>query len=176
MNIIQLSPQFNSQPRNQNPRMIVVHSTGGSSLSGAIDTLRAKGLGYHFLIDKDGRVYQGCRMDRKCGHAGNSYGPLEAERNISKKQDSHANFIKKTSVNDYSIGMSFVQDLDEELTIEQLHAAQELLNFILRAKPYIRWITGHKDVSPHRKIDPYSNSIVTMLGRQFHLDIYKAVP
>tara|TARA_R110000868_G_scaffold287378_2_gene547744 strand:- start:3188 stop:5557 length:2370 start_codon:yes stop_codon:yes gene_type:complete len=36
----------------------VIHHTGGGSMSGAIETLKQRGLSYHYIIDKDGTVKQ----------------------------------------------------------------------------------------------------------------------
>jgi hypothetical protein len=36
----------------------VIHHTGGGSMSGAIETLKQRGLSYHYIIDKDGNVKQ----------------------------------------------------------------------------------------------------------------------
>lgn len=172
---VALTPYFVSTPRHHNPIMIVIHSTGGGTLNGAVTTLRKKHLGYHFIIDKDGTIYQGCQMDHNCGHAGNSYGPLEAERGISRKQNERAEFIARTSVNDYAIGVSFVQALNESLTAKQEQAVRELIADILRKKPFVTWITGHKNVSPRRKIDPYSEDLVPTLAKEFKLKFFKLV-
>lgn len=172
MKVTKLDPQFVSKPRTQPPIMIVVHSTGGSTDEGAIETLYAKKLGYHFLIDKDGTVYQGCAMDRNCGHAGNSYGPKERLRHVSTRQNKKREFIAGCSVNDYSIGISFVQTPAQPLTVEQKVSAREVVKMILKAKPFITHIAGHKDVSYKRKIDPYSD-FTEVLAQEFHLAHFK---
>lgn len=48
---------------------IVVHESAGPTLDGAISTLKQRGLSYHFIIDKDGTVYQLQPIDRKAPHA-----------------------------------------------------------------------------------------------------------
>lgn len=54
---------------------IVLHASAGSSLSGAVSTLRAKGYGYHFILDKDGTIWKGAPILSSVGHAGESVGP-----------------------------------------------------------------------------------------------------
>lgn len=36
----------------------IIHHTGGGNMSGAIETLKQRGLSYHYIIDKDGTVKQ----------------------------------------------------------------------------------------------------------------------
>lgn len=50
---------------------LVVHQTGGSNAQSALDNYKAGGAGAHFLVDKDGTIYQTARVDQKCWHLGN---------------------------------------------------------------------------------------------------------
>jgi N-acetyl-anhydromuramyl-L-alanine amidase AmpD len=50
---------------------IVVHQTGGSTAESALSSYGAGGNGAHFLIDKDGTIYQTARVTQKCWHVGN---------------------------------------------------------------------------------------------------------
>lgn len=66
--------------RKFNPTHIVVHCTAGSS--NALQTLKGQnkgGLGYHFIIDRDGTFLQTAHPDLLIHHAG-------GERNISKQR------------------------------------------------------------------------------------------
>src|SRR5579863_3695506 len=50
---------------------IVVHQTGGSSAESAFSSYRHKGAnGAHFLIDKDGTIYQTASLYRVANHVG----------------------------------------------------------------------------------------------------------
>ncbi|MBV8273343.1 MAG: N-acetylmuramoyl-L-alanine amidase, partial [Cupriavidus sp.] len=50
---------------------IVVHQTGGQSAQGTLAGYRAKGAnGAHFLIDKDGTIYQTASLNKKTNHVG----------------------------------------------------------------------------------------------------------
>ena len=136
--------------------LIVMHSTAGSSLAGAVSTLRARGYGYHYLIDKDGSVWKGCPIARSVGHAGNSYGPREEERDVGRRQNSRAEFIAGCSVNGYSIGISFVNENNGRtpLSPAQVDSAINLVRAIHAVMPSVTHITTHAIVSPHRKTDP----------------------
>ena len=49
---------------------IVVHQTGGSTADSAFGSYKNGKAAAHFLIDKDGTVYQTARVDRMCWHVG----------------------------------------------------------------------------------------------------------
>jgi len=50
---------------------IVVHQTGSSSAASSLSSYDKGANGAHFLIDKDGTIYQTARIDQKCWHVGN---------------------------------------------------------------------------------------------------------
>ena len=157
-----------------NVGLVVMHCTAGNNVTGAIDTLRANGLAYHYLIsngkdrtgrykDEDGLIYKLCPLSERASHAGNSYGPREAGRGVSRLQDRHGNFLASPtpSVNDYSIGISFVNidDGSVPITEAQYNAAVELIKSIngTKAKSFtfnLEYVTSHAKVSPIRKVDP----------------------
>lgn len=136
--------------------LIVLHATAGGTLSGAISTLRARGLGYHYLIDRNGDVWKGAPISRNLGHAGNSYGPREQAKGVSRKQDSGSKFVAGCSVNGYSIGISFVNRDDgvQHITPEQERSAIALVREIHALMPQVKHVTTHAIVSPRRKVDP----------------------
>ncbi len=51
---------------------IIVHQTDSSTAAATLNGYRsgADGKGAHFLIDKDGTIYQTARLDQKCWHIG----------------------------------------------------------------------------------------------------------
>lgn len=152
------------RPRGTKIDTIVVHYTAGGSLSGAVDTLLDKNLGYHFLIDLDGRIYKGAGYLREVGHAGSSYGPQEQARKISTAQylNTRQNrelrrvgkFVAGCSVNSYTVGISMVnRNEGQPMTAKQAISLYNLV-WVLKAALPLKYITGHKDVSPGRKTDP----------------------
>lgn len=145
---------------------IVVHYTAGGSLSGAVSTLLDKKLGYHFIIDLNGRIYKGAGYLSQVGHAGSSYGPQEQARRISSAQYPNTRqnrelrrvgkFLAGCSVNSYSIGISMVNSNDGRPMTEAQAASLYSLIWALKGDKQLplKYITGHKDVSPGRKTDP----------------------
>jgi N-acetylmuramoyl-L-alanine amidase len=55
------------------PKGVVVHYTAGPSVEGAVSELLAKDLGYHLIIDRDGRVYQMTSLTKSVWHAGRAF-------------------------------------------------------------------------------------------------------
>ncbi|MCQ8104377.1 N-acetylmuramoyl-L-alanine amidase [Methylomonas sp. SURF-2] len=50
---------------------IVVHQTGAATAGSSFSSYDSGNNGAHFLIDKDGTIYQTARIDQKCWHVGN---------------------------------------------------------------------------------------------------------
>lgn len=109
---------------------LVVHHTGGRGLQTAIDTLKARGLGYHYLIDRDGSVTNYVPDDQKAFHAG--------------KTDKHPE-IKNSN----SIGVALVAKDDKDITKQQL-ASGFNLGQQLMAKYGIGSVYGHGETSSHK--------------------------
>lgn len=163
-----IEPPLSSSKRNPAVKveMIVMHSTAGGSLSGDITTLRKRGLAYHYLIDRDGKVYKCIPLSNKCSHAGSSYGPVEQRNGVSREQYKYtsanvkagrvAKFVAGCTVNGYTVGISFCNRNDgkEEITAKQLASAEELVKAVLEQYPSIDKISCHYEVSPGRKSDP----------------------
>lgn len=49
---------------------IVLHQTGASTAASSLSSYDAGANGAHFLIDKDGTIYQTARINQKCWHVG----------------------------------------------------------------------------------------------------------
>lgn len=142
---------------------IVLHWTAGSTFKGAVDTLYSKNYGYHFIIDTDGTSVQTDKLNRQVPHAGNSYGP------------------EGTGVNKYSIGISIVAAGAGKINSDQISTVNSLILDLLsdsEFKKNIKWITGHHQISPGRKIDPYDfpfdETIKTINGSGYDLTYWRA--
>ena len=109
---------------------LVVHHTGGRGLQTAIDTLKTRGLGYHYLIDRDGSVVNYVDDNQKAYHAGKT----------DKKPDVN---------NSNSVGMAIVAKDDKDVTKEQIQAGF-LLGQKLMGKYGISSIYGHGETSGHK--------------------------
>ncbi len=119
----------------QDPIMIVLHDTAGPSVVSAENTFKSErpGLGYHFMIARDGGIFQYAPITNSVGHA------------------LHFNFR--------TIGISFAGGGKfGPVTDAQIDAVIDLINYNIKPNsPNLRFITGHKHCSPRRKIDPRFN-------------------
>ena len=181
MNISVLKTFLPSDPRPEGVRVdtLVMHSTAGrekpsSSIESARSTLEKRKLSYHYIIARDGTIYKCAPVGRAARHAGSSYGPHEQKAGKSmvqyvynaenKSKGRVHKFLAGTSVNSYTIGISFVNmnDGSESYTSEQIEAAKDLVGVLKGAMPDLAFVTTHYEVSPKRKSDPF--------GEGFNLD------
>jgi N-acetylmuramoyl-L-alanine amidase len=136
---------------------IVLHATAGSSLGGALSTLRLRGLSYHYLIEKNGEVTKCAPSSRVAFHAGKSEGP------------------EGSNVNDYSIGISFVNlnDGKDPITYDQEQAAKLLVLDLENHFP-LSWVTTHYAISPGRKTDPkpFNSARLTAFAKAVGLNAF----
>lgn len=142
MNIRILKPQLSTSRRPPGTVVdtVVLHATAGSTLAGAISTLRERRLSYHYLIDKSDDVVKCAPTGMAAKHAGESLGP------------------QGEWVNRYSVGISFVNlnDGRDPYTPAQIEAARELILALRKAIPTLRHLTTHYAIAPNRKTDPRS--------------------
>lgn len=54
------------------PQGVTVHYTADRDLKRSLKSLADRKLGYHLIIDRDGKITQTCYMDRRTNHAGPS--------------------------------------------------------------------------------------------------------
>ena len=134
-------PSDNFGPRRDGavPDIVVLHYTAMASAEGARDWLchPDAGVSAHYVIGRQGTVWQLVREDMRAWHAG-----LGAWGSI-------------TEVNSRSIGIEIANTGAEPFPEPQMAALETLLAGILK-----RWripperVIGHSDMTPGRKIDP----------------------
>ncbi len=126
--------------RTQKPTIIVLHASAGKSDAGDLSWIVSpkSGVSYHYLVGRDGEVYELVSPDRIAYHAGVS----------EWKGVKHCNA--------YSIGVAWANRHDrvEPLTAAQLTAMRDLLNHLCERYPSIGEIVTHAQVAPGRKRDP----------------------
>lgn len=126
-------------------KLIVVHADASPSEGSTINWMRHPDsqVSYHYLVGRDGRLYQLVDDNRKAWHAGVS--------------DWTAECLVGNSVNPTSIGVAFSNDgKGEEYTDTQYKVGGELLyELMLRYGIPLHRIRGHNEVAPERKSDPY---------------------
>lgn len=139
-------PSPNQSPRKEGSVVsaIILHADAGKTEQGTITHIQTKhadpkkNVSYHYLIGRDGRVFQFVDEDRKAWHAG-----------ISELDG-------VPDCNQFSIGVSFANDqLGEHFTPAQIDTGVDLVADICRRRGIkVSRIAEHSQVSPNRKVDP----------------------
>ena len=92
----------------------------------------------HYLIDREGKIYQLVKDSNIAYHAGES-----------KMPDG------RTNVNNFSLGIELMNTKDSNFTKNQYASLNKLISFI--KKNYkITSILGHNEIAPGRKTDPWN--------------------
>lgn len=134
------SPNYGDRPPGVTPSCVVLHADAGKTDKGTVDWIGRpeSKVSYHYLIGRDGMVYQFVSEAKKAWHAGIS------------------SFDGVPFCNDYSIGVSFANNQKgEKFTAAQIDVGVELVARICRRYDIpIHRITTHAIVSPGRKHDP----------------------
>lgn len=117
---------------------VIVHATAGASGQSSVTWLAQIGLGYHYIIERDGAIIVGVPKEQKAFHSGKSLG------------------WDGKNCNDYAIGISFanMDDGKDPITAAQIAALKELLIALQEKVSTLRYISCHKWVSKGRKTDP----------------------
>lgn len=130
-----LDGTFKSSPRpRERIKYVVLHHTAGESLKGAVDTLIDRGLGYHYIIDREGTVHAYVHPEALTNHASDH--------------------------NARSIGISFIGGSfkpEGAANEAQIAAVIELLRDLQhKYGQTLQYITGHKHIDVYKKgkIDP----------------------
>lgn len=152
------------------PTLIVMHYTAGTTLGGAVSWLcnPAAKASAHFVIDRDGAVAKLINLHRQAWHAGRSSWQGRAGVNAFSVG------IELVNVGWLSVGPSggavdaygraYLDEIVEvstgshrlwaAYTDQQIQTAAGLCAAIMQAVPSITDIVGHEHVSPGRKVDP----------------------
>ena len=150
-------------------RFLIMHFTSGATAQSSIDfwkTPEAKGASAHFVIDRDGTLYQCRPCNTTCGHAG-----------VSTWHHAGRTF---TGLNACTIGIEFANAGDSSNLINKWSKLPPLLAKHKNGGPRCNWerytteqiatgkalalalvqrytldaILGHDDIAPDRKVDP----------------------
>jgi len=129
------SPNFNDR----RPTYVILHHTTNDTAEHALRTLTdpLREVSAHYLIGRDGRVFQLVDERRRAWHAGLSRWGADADINSS------------------SIGIELDNNGREPFADPQIDALLRLLNDLKsRYKIPTENFLGHADVAPGRKVDP----------------------
>lgn len=121
---------FKEHMRWVKPYRVILHHTAGGTMSGAVSTLVHRGLGYHYMIDKNGDVHEFVPASRWTPHAYKN--------------------------NRGTVGVSFVGGGKYgPMNAAQLASTIKLLKILKQDYPTITELSGHKHVDPRGwKSDP----------------------
>ena len=137
--LAQWVPSRNHEPRR--PVLVVLHATEQASVEESLETLRTRNSGgpvsSHYLIGRDGRIYQLVSDQRRAWHAGpGRWGTI-------------------TDVNSSSIGIELDNDGGADFPPAQIDALVTLLDDVThRLDIPPRQVIAHADMAPTRKRDP----------------------
>lgn len=130
---------YSSRAANAKINTIIIHHTAMSSVDSVLSWFKnpASQVSSHYVIDKNGDIYQLVPNDKKAWHAGVSH------------------WKGVDNLNHYSIGIELVNTGYEPFDEKQIESLIELCKE-LKAEYNIddQNIIGHSDVAPGRKIDP----------------------
>lgn len=123
---------------------IVIHSSYDAlgddpySISGIIQEYKDYGVSAHYLIGRDGTVYQLVREKDIAYHAG-----------VSSVPDG------RTGVNVFSVGIELVNTKTDKFTASQYNVLNDLISE-LKSRYNIKYVLGHNQIAPDRKDDPWN--------------------
>ena len=147
------SPNFGDRRGGVLPTMVVLHYTAMQDAEGALSILsnpnREIPVSAHYLIGRDGTVWQLVDESKRAWHAGVGF------------------WGGQDDVNSRSIGIEMDNDGYQPFTAPLMAALEDLLPGILK-----RWairpesVIGHSDMAPTRKIDPGGRFDWQRLARQ----------
>lgn len=139
------SPVNRTSARNSGIDMIVLHSTETPSLSVTANCFIAekeRNVSAHYVVDRDGKIYQFVPENRAAHHAGKAKWRLVTGQEV-------------TDINSRSIGIEFQRGPGQTYTPAQIKAGLELTKSISqRYNIPPQHVVAHSDVAPSRKSDP----------------------
>ena len=122
---------------------IIIHSSYDAigsepfSVSGLLNEYKQYGVAAHYLIDRNGTIYQ-----------------LVADKNIAYHAGTSKTPDGRTGVNAFSLGVEMMNTEDGKFTSEQYSALNYLIS-TLKKNYSIKYVLGHSDIAPGRKTDPW---------------------
>jgi N-acetylmuramoyl-L-alanine amidase len=145
LNIINKKVSFGFAPNsNRKVNSIIVHSTFNNSggekydIDLVLKQFSTYGVSAHYVIGRDGTIYQLVDEKDNSYHAGKSSLPDGT-----------------TNVNSCSIGIEIMTSYTESPTEEQNKALLNLVNNI-KSRHSIKYVLRHSDIAPVRKTDPWN--------------------
>ncbi len=144
---MQASPNFDER----RPNFVIIHATGDDTAAGSMRTLTDphSRVSAHYLIGRDGAVYQLVAERARAWHAGES------------------RWGATTDLNSASLGIELDNNGNDPFPDVQIAALLTLLDSIQARYPIpAANYLGHADIAPRRKVDPSRHFPWATLARQ----------
>lgn len=145
LTIINKKVNFGFAPNsNRSVNTVIVHSTFNNSggdkydIDLVIKQFSQYGVSAHYVIGRDGKIYQLVDENDNSYHAGKSSLPDGT-----------------TNVNSCSVGIELMTSYTESPTEAQIQALLALINDI-KKRYAIKYVLRHSDIAPVRKTDPWN--------------------
>lgn len=141
---IKISWGYKETSPNREINTIIIHSmynplvADSFGIESIILVLKKYKVAAHFVIGRDGIIYQLVDVKYSAYHAG-----------VSRMPDG------RTQVNRFSIGIEVVNSIHTSPTEAQYYSLSQLIKS-LRLKYKISSILGHNQIAPNRKTDPWN--------------------
>jgi len=138
---------------NRNVIAVIVHSTFNNSggemydIDLVIKQFSRYGVSAHYVIGRDGSIYNLVNEKNVSFHAGKSQLPNG-----------------QTNLNSCTIGIELMTSFDEAPTEQQIHSLTLLVNDI-KKRYNIEYVLRHSDIAPDRKTDPWNMDWEGFLGK-----------
>jgi hypothetical protein len=145
------------RPAGTNIDCVVLHATAGglSATLGWFDNPES-GVSAHYVVAKDGAVYQMVKEERLAHHAGSS------------------EYQGRRAFNDFSIGIEIVNlnNGKDPYPVAQVESMVRLVGYLVEKHKIAReWIVTHADISTAGKTDPRGFPVTQLIAR-----IYDTIP
>lgn len=153
MPVSKLNPPLSTRKRPQPPTIIVLHATAGATASSSIDHLRSEGLGYHYIIARDGA--DSASTAKSNGSDAMVFHCVDEVHRASNVGSTVPPPAGSGSFNDLSVGISLAnRQTGEGYTPKQIAALHAVIAQVKKNAPTITHLTTHAVIQPWNRVDP----------------------
>lgn len=141
---IKISWGYKETSRSREINTIIIHSmynplvADSFGIESIVSVLKKYRVAAHFVVGRDGTIYQLVDVKNSAYHAG-----------VSRMPDG------RTQVNRFSIGIEVINSLHTSPTETQYYSLSQLVR-MLQSNYKITSILGHNQIAPNRKTDPWN--------------------
>ncbi|MBN2776906.1 MAG: N-acetylmuramoyl-L-alanine amidase [Bacteroidales bacterium] len=195
------TPKISGEYQTGSPDTIIIHYTGGNSLRAAVNTLKNPKIkaSAHMVVSREAEVVQMADLNVITWHAGTSsyIFPDHTKQTFNKYsigiEISNDGYLTKKGSKFYN---SFSQEVSADFVFEGTHRnsdrvslkywhtysevqvkkVYEICEALIKEYPTIKYILGHEEIAPTRKVDPGPAFPLDDLRKQMNVWIPPAKP